>query len=130
MGDSLERFVTAQDRVWSDVRAELRQGRKTSHWMWFVFPQEAGLGRSEMSRRYALAGTEEARDYLDHPQLGPRLREVTELVLLHTGMSAEAIFGHVDALKFRSSMSLFHAAAPDEAVFARALAAFFPEDDR
>ena len=125
MTHDLERFVAAQDRVYPGVVAELRAGRKTGHWMWFVFPQVAGLGQSEMSRLYAIASLDEARAYLDHPVLGPRLRECAALVLATQGRSAEDIFGGIDAIKLRSSMTLFHRAAPDEAVFREVLDRFF-----
>ena len=121
----LERFVTAQAGAYAEALAELRDGRKRSHWMWFVFPQIAGLGRSDMARFYALRSLAEARAYLDHPLLGPRLRECTEAVLAHSDSSAEAIFGPVDAIKFRSSMTLFEAAAPTDAPYGDALAAFY-----
>src|SRR5690606_27866276 len=104
---------------------ELKGGRKRTHWMWFVFPQIAGLGRSETARFYALASAEEGRVYLDHPVLGTRLRECTAAVLAHRDASAETIFGPVDALKFRSSMTLFEAVADDPAPFAEALDAFY-----
>src|SRR6186997_1519083 len=115
----LERFVAAQDAAGTYERAlgEIRRGRKSSHWMWFVFPQVAGLGRSEMAAHYAIADLAEARAYLDHPVLGSRLRECAQLVLESTVGSAEEIFGSVDATKLRSSMTLFEAAAPDEPVF-------------
>jgi uncharacterized protein (DUF1810 family) len=119
-----EDFVAAQDRVWPAVLDELRAGRKTSHWMWFVFPQIAGLGRSPMAQRYALAGADEAREYLAHPVLGPRLREAAELLLTHTGLSAFDIFGGIDALKLRSSMTLF-AHATGEPLFQRVLDRYF-----
>ena len=106
----LERFVEAQVPAYAQALAELRCGRKESHWMWFVFPQIAGLGSSPMARHYAIASAGEARAYLAHPLLGSRLREATEAVLTHRGRSAEAIFGPVDAVKFRSSMTLFEAA--------------------
>jgi uncharacterized protein (DUF1810 family) len=106
-------FVSAQDPVWPNVLDELRAGRKASHWMWFVFPQIAGLGRSPMARRYALAGDEEAREYAAHPVLGPRLRECCELLLAHTGLSAFDILGGIDAMKLRSSMTLFARATGD-----------------
>lgn len=122
---TLERFVAAQDPVWARVTAELAAGAKTSHWMWFVFPQIAGLGTSAMSVRYAIASLDEARAYRAHPVLGPRLAEATELMLRHAGRPAEAILGGIDAVKFRSSMTLFAAAAPEEPRFAQALAAFF-----
>ncbi|MBB5221090.1 uncharacterized protein (DUF1810 family) [Amaricoccus macauensis] len=117
-------FIAAQDRVWPAVLAELAAGAKRSHWMWFVFPQIAGLGGSEMAVRYALGSAAEARDYLAHPILGPRLREVTGLMLRHAGRDASQILGPVDALKFRSSMTLFQASAPGEPLFAEALRAF------
>ena len=121
----LDRFVEAQAPVHARALAELRRGRKQSHWMWFVFPQLAGLGRSETARRYAIASLEEARAYLAHPLLGPRLRDGTQAVLAHCELAAEAIFGAVDAMKFRSSMTLFEAAARDEDIFAGALDCFF-----
>ena len=122
---SLERFVAAQDPVWPSVVAELRAGRKQSHWMWFVFPQIAGLGRSPMAQRYALASVLEAADYADHPVLGPRLRQATELMLAHAGEPPEAILGGIDAMKFRSSMTLFALARPQEPCFGAALDAFW-----
>jgi uncharacterized protein (DUF1810 family) len=115
MGHDLQRFVAAQDsgRTYEQALAELRAGRKTSHWMWFVFPQIAGLGQSEMSRRYAIASLEEAREYLAHPVLGPRLVECSQALLEHRGKSATEILGGIDATKLRSSMTLFaHAAGP------------------
>lgn len=125
MSDDLDRFVAAQDPVWPTVLAELAAGAKRSHWIWFVFPQIQGLGRSAMSARYALAGLDEARAYLAHPILGPRLRTATELLLRHAELPPEAILGPIDALKVRSSMTLFQAAAPTDPLFLRALAAFF-----
>jgi uncharacterized protein (DUF1810 family) len=125
MSGNLDRFVAAQEAVWPQVVAELGRGRKTSHWMWFVFPQIAGLGRSAMAVRYALDSRAEATAYLAHPVLGPRLREATDLMLRHAGEQAEAILGGIDAIKFRSSMTLFHVAAPAEPRFADALATFF-----
>ena len=125
MAYDLERFVAAQKGVYDDVVAELRAGRKTGHWMWFVFPQIAGLGRSGMSQRYAIVSLDEARAYLDHPVLGPRLRECAGLVLAVSGRSADDIFGGIDAVKLRSSMSLFHRAAPDESVFGDVLDRFY-----
>lgn len=121
----LDRFVEAQDRVLAAVRQELAAGRKVSHWMWFVFPQIAGLGNSPTARFYALASREEARAYLAHPELGARLIEATRLVLAHPGKTANAIFGSPDDLKFRSSMTLFAAADPAEPIFAKALAVFY-----
>ena len=121
MGYGLERFVTAQDEVYPGVLEELRRGRKTGHWMWFVFPQVAGLGRSAMSQRYALGSLDEARAYLAHPVLGGRLRECVDLVLAIDGRSAEEVFGPIDARKLRSSVTLFHLAAPDEPAFPKVL---------
>jgi len=115
----LKRFVTAQERVYAGVCDELRRGRKTSHWMWFIFPQIAGLGLSAMSRRYAISGLDEARAYLAHPVLGPRLIECTRLVG-KSGRSLEEIFGSPDDMKFRSSMTLF-AKAQGEGVFREAI---------
>ncbi|MFP5342974.1 MAG: DUF1810 domain-containing protein [Candidatus Limnocylindria bacterium] len=112
-----ERFVEAQDTVYDDVRSELRRGRKSSHWMWFVFPQLAGLGRSATAQRYAIESLDEAREYLAHPVLGERLRECAALVLAAPTTDPVAIFGSVDAMKLRSSMTLFHRAVPSEAVF-------------
>ena len=126
MAQGLERFVEAQRSTYDRALDELRSGAKHSHWMWFVFPQIAGLGRSAMARRYAIGDEVEARSYLAHPVLGARLRESTEAMLGWAGRkSATAILGPVDAMKFASSMTLFDAVAgtPDNC-FARALAAF------
>lgn len=120
----LQRFVAAQDPIYDEVRAELRRGAKTSHWMWFVFPQLAALGRSGTARHFGIGSIAEARAYAGHPLLGERLRECTRLVLGVTGRSLEQIFGPVDALKFRSSMTLFERAAPDEPAFALAIQRF------
>ncbi len=114
----LERFVTAQEPVIGQVLQELRAGCKRSHWMWFVFPQLAGLGSSAMARRYAIGGKPEALAYLAHPVLGSRLRQCTSLVNAQQGNSAYEIFGSPDDLKFRSAITLFHAAAPDIPEFA------------
>ena len=121
----LERFVDAQNGVYEGVVDELRRGRKTGHWMWFVFPQVAGLGRSDPSRRFAIRSLDEARAYLDHPVLGPRLRECTGIVAASTGRTAAHVMGEMDAMKLRSSMTLFHRAAPDEAIFRQVLERFF-----
>ena len=123
----LERFVEAQDAggTYAQALRELRDGRKTSHWMWFVFPQLAGLGRSATAQAYAIDSLQEARDYLAHPVLGPRLRECTEAVLTHTGRTAEQVLGGIDALKLRSAMTLFARAAPEEPAFAAVLEAFY-----
>src|SRR5207253_2279044 len=108
-GFSLERFVRAQDEggTYQRAAAELRAGRKTGHWMWFIFPQVAGLGVSAMSQRYAISGLPEARAYLSHPVLGPRLTECARIVAGTEGGTAEDIFGGIDAVKLRSSMTLF-----------------------
>lgn len=122
----LSRFVDAQAGVYADALAELRRGRKQSHWMWFLFPQIAGLGRSETARFYAIRDRSEASDYLAHPLLGPRLAECTRAVLDHAGeRSAEAIFGPVDTVKLRSSMTLFEAVATEGGPFGRCLDLFF-----
>nr|WP_233130762.1 DUF1810 domain-containing protein [Sphingomonas jeddahensis] len=120
----LARFVAAQDGVYPGALAELRRGRKTSHWMWFVFPQLRGLGRSPTAQHYGIASLAEARAYLAHAVLGPRLHEASATVLAAPG-SAEAILGPVDALKLRSSMTLFAAAADDPAPFGAVLRRFF-----
>jgi len=111
--EPLQRFVAAQDEggAYERALAELRAGRKTSHWMWFVFPQIAGLGQSAMSQRYAIQSLEEARTYLDHPVLGPRLVECARALLAHEGLAAREILGDIDAVKLRSSMTLFARAA-------------------
>ena len=121
----LDRFVSAQDGVYPIAVAELRAGRKTSHWMWFVFPQIAGLGRSDMSRRYAISSLDEAKAYLEHPVLGPRLRECASFVAQAKAQSAEQIFGGIDAQKLQSSMTLFLRAAPDEPLFKQVLDQYF-----
>ncbi len=124
MPEGLERFVAAQATVWAQVVAELAAGAKRSHWMWFVFPQVAGLGGSAMAVRYAISSLAEAQAYLAHPLLGARLREATGLMLRHAGTPPEAVLGGIDAMKFRSSMTLFEAASA-EALFGQALDAFF-----
>jgi uncharacterized protein (DUF1810 family) len=121
----LARFVEAQEGVLQVALTELRNGHKRSHWMWFVFPQIAGLGRSPMAREYAISGLAEARAYLAHPELGPRLRTATQILLDRPRTSAEEIFGGIDAMKLRSSMTLFQAAAPDERVFGEVLERYF-----
>ena len=120
----LDRFVQAQEPVFSRVISELSQGRKQSHWMWFVFPQIAGLGFSAMSQRYAIASPEEARAYLAHGMLGPRLIECTGLVLRVTDHTIRAILGSPDDVKFRSSMTLFDAVS-DNPIFGEALGKYF-----
>src|SRR5687767_5005210 len=121
----LSRFVAAQADTYRQALAELRAGRKRGHWMWFVFPQIAGLGISPTSLFYAIASEDEARSYLADPLLGPRLRECTRAVLGHEGARAEAIFGPVDAVKLRSSMTLFERAGGGEEPFAACIDAFF-----
>jgi len=122
----LERFVAAQQGVYEGALRELRVGRKTGHWIWFIFPQLAGLGRSEMSRFYGIESLDEARAYLDDPFLGPRLRECVDAVLaVPSGVTADAIFGSLDAMKVRSSMTLFHRAAPEESLFVDMLGRFY-----
>ena len=132
----LERFVRAQDehKTYAQAVAELRRGQKTSHWMWFVFPQIAGLGHSPMAQAYAIADLAEARAYLAHPVLGPRLVECAEIVLTHQDSTAEQILGGIDAMKLRSSMTLFARATEDQPVFAAVLDQYFdgpdPETER
>jgi uncharacterized protein (DUF1810 family) len=121
----LQRFIDAQDRVYARVVAELRAARKTSHWMWFVFPQIAGLGSSPMAQKYAITSLEEARAYLAHPVLGARLRECTQLLLNVKGRDISDILGYPDDLKFRSSMTLFAALEDAPALFGAALAQYF-----
>lgn len=121
----LEHFVIAQEPVYDNVRAELRLGRKATHWMWFIFPQLAGLGHSDMSKRYELESLDAARDYLDHPVLGPRLIECTQQVNRIEGRTAHEIFGPPDDLKFRSSMTLFHRARQNEVAFSEALDKYY-----
>ena len=121
----LDRFVTAQDRDYETVLGELRRGRKSSHWIWFIFPQIAGLGYSSMSRHFAIGSLDVARAYLAHPVLGPRLRECAWLVLAVEGRSADEILGSIDAMKLRSSMTLFHRAAPGEPEFALVLDRYY-----
>jgi uncharacterized protein (DUF1810 family) len=121
----LQRFVDAQAPVFEQVLAELRAGRKRSHWMWFIFPQIAGLGSSPMAERYAISGHTEASAYLQHELLGPRLKHSTQLVNQVSGRTVEEIFGYPDNLKFRSSVTLFLSADPAETVFRSALEKFF-----
>ncbi|HEX5928056.1 MAG TPA: DUF1810 domain-containing protein [Solirubrobacterales bacterium] len=123
----LQRFVAAQNEggTYERALAELRAGRKASHWMWFVFPQLSGLGSSTMARRYAIGSLAEAEAYLEHPLLGPRLRECAAALAAHDDRSAREILGEIDAVKLRSSMTLFSRAAPGEAVFRRVLDRFY-----
>lgn len=122
---SLERFTEAQARVWPAPLEEIRAGRKTSHWMWFVFPQLRGLGRSHMAQHYGIADLAEARAYLAHDVLGPRLVEISAAMPAHRGIAPEAILGPVDAMKLRSCATLFHAAGGEEAVFGALLEQFY-----
>ncbi|MBB5873654.1 uncharacterized protein (DUF1810 family) [Allocatelliglobosispora scoriae] len=126
----LGRFVAAQDDfgTYAGALAELRRGFKTGHWMWFVFPQVAGLGMSSMSQRYAIGSLAEARAYLRHEVLGARLRECASVVAGTSGRSAEEIFGGIDAVKLRSSMTLFLRADPQERIFQQVLDVFFGGD--
>ena len=123
----LERFVDAQDDggAYQAALRELRDGRKRSHWMWFVFPQIAGLGQSATSRRYAISSLDEARAYVEHPVLGPRLAECVRALIERPDASARDIFGGIDAMKLRSSMSLFHRADPDNPLFIAVLDRYF-----
>ncbi len=123
----LERFARAQDEagVYETATRELRAGAKRSHWMWFVFPQIAGLGNSSTSKTYAIRTLAEASAYLEHPVLGPRLVECTRILLALGGTGAKEIFGDIDAIKLRSSMTLFARAAPENAVFEQVLARYF-----
>ena len=124
----LDRFVSAQEASYARVLIELKRGRKTSHWMWFIFPQVIGLGPSPMSRRYAITSVEEARAYLAHPLLGARYRESVAVLQDLVDTTAEAVFGSVDAAKLRSSLTLFAEAAPGDPLFAAALERWFGGD--
>jgi uncharacterized protein (DUF1810 family) len=127
----LERFVQAQDSggTYQRAVAELRSGRKTTHWMWFIFPQIAGLGRSATAQAYAIGDLAEAQAYLAHPILGPRLIECAEIVAAQQGRSAEQIFGGIDAIKLRSSMTLFAHAAPDQTIFQQVIDQYYDGQD-
>ena len=127
MPADLIRFHTAQDShdAYADALSELRSGRKTSHWMWFVFPQLAGLGRSATARYFAMGSVQEAVAYLADPVLGPRLREAAEVAAAAPASSVQALLGGIDAIKLRSSMTLFAVAAPEEPVFRRVLDRWF-----
>jgi uncharacterized protein (DUF1810 family) len=122
---NLQRFVDAQAPVYDEVRRELKAGRKESHWMWFIFPQIAGLGQSAMSIRFAIASLDEAKAYLAHPTLGTRLRECARLVLDVEGRTAREILGSIDEVKFRSSMTLFARASPGPSIFSACLEKYF-----
>src|SRR5215475_240500 len=117
----LERFVQAQELEFEDVLSELREGKKRSHWMWFIFPQIKGLGQSNLATKFAISSKNEAEAYLNHRVLGPRLEECTRLVLLVEGHKIEDIFGYLDDLKFRSSMTLFSQVVPEGGVFLKAI---------
>jgi uncharacterized protein (DUF1810 family) len=121
----LQRFVSAQAAVIAQVRAELSVGAKTSHWMWFIFPQLAALGRSATAKHYGLVSIDEARAYWAHPLLGPRLRSCCELLRPHRDRSAQQILGGIDAIKLRSCLTLFERAAPGEPLFGQLLAQFY-----
>jgi len=121
----LQRFLDAQDPIFDQVLAELKAGSKRSHWMWFIFPQMRGLGHSAMAQFYGIASRAEARAYLDHPVLGPRLGSCTRMVNGHTSLTARQIFGQPDDVKFRSCMTLFAAVAADKTDFRTALDLFF-----
>jgi uncharacterized protein (DUF1810 family) len=128
---NLDRFVSAQEPTYGRVLTELARGLKTSHWMWFIFPQVAGLGSSEMSRRYAIGSVDEAQAYLAHPLLGARYRECVAALQDLVGTTAEAVFGSIDAAKLRSSLTLFAEAAPCDPLFEAALQRWFRgEKDR
>jgi uncharacterized protein (DUF1810 family) len=132
----LERFVKAQDSggTYHQAVRELRNGRKTSHWMWFIFPQIAGLGRSAMAQAFAISDVAEAQAYLRHPMLGPRLVECAGIVASHRGLTAEQIFGGIDSIKLRSSMTLFAHADPEQPVFRQVIDQYYdgpdPETER
>jgi uncharacterized protein (DUF1810 family) len=125
MTHDLERFLDAQEPVYDRVLEEIRSGCKIGHWMWFIFPQLAGLGSSAMSQRYAIVSLDEARAYLAHPVLGARLRECAGLLLAGVGENAEDIFGRIDARKLRSCMTLYHRAAPEDPLFGQVLERFY-----
>jgi uncharacterized protein (DUF1810 family) len=121
----LDRFASAQAPVYEQVLSELRAGLKQSHWMWFIFPQVAGLGHSAMSQRYAISSLEEATEYLHHPLLGRRLRECTQLVIAVSGKSIDSILGSPDNMKFHSSMTLFAHASDENSEFLKAIQKYF-----
>jgi uncharacterized protein (DUF1810 family) len=122
---SLQRFIDAQRGAYAQAETELRAGRKESHWMWYIFPQIEGLGQSPMAQKYAISSAAEAAEYLNHPELGKRLRECTRLVTAINGRSIEDIFGYPDYLKFQSSMTLFAHATKDNQVFMEALRKYY-----
>lgn len=122
---SLERFVQAQEHDYAIALRELKQGRKQTHWIWYVLPQLRGLGHSALAHEYGLADRNEARQYFEHPLLGARLKECVAEILKHRALPIEQILGDIDALKFRSCLTLFVQVAPEEPMFAQALAAFY-----
>ena len=121
MNRDLQHFLDAQEPVYGQVCRELRDGQKRSHWMWFIFPQLAGLGHSAMAQKFAIADKSHAQSYLANPLLGGRLRECVQLAMGHPNLTAEQVFGHPDCLKLHSSLTLFQEAAPDEPLFTQAL---------
>ena len=123
--NSLERFVAAQEHSYETALSEIKRGKKTSHWMWYIFPQIRGLGMSSMAYTYGISGLDEAREYLAHPILSKRLTEITEALLVHKDKSAYSIFGDIDEMKLRSSMTLFFLASEEGSVFERVLDTFF-----
>jgi len=123
--DRLQRFLDAQAPVYEQACAELQAGDKQSHWMWFVFPQLRGLGLSATAQHYGIASRQEALDYWQHPVLGPRLKHCMALLLAHRGLSAQAIFGSIDAMKLRSCATLFAAVSPNEPVFQKVLDEYY-----
>ncbi len=124
----LQRFVDAQQPIYDRALAELNAGHKQSHWMWFIFPQIAGLGHSDMARRYAIKDVDEATAYLEHPLLGPRLEQCAQALLAHAERPARQILGSPDDMKLRSSMTLFAAVAPERTTFQAVLDTFFAAD--
>ncbi len=131
MGTDINRFVKAQEEAYSGYAQalnEIKAGRKTSHWIWYIFPQVKGLGRSGMADFYGIADREEAEQYLNHDVLGARIREITEALLEHKGKSALDILGHIDAIKVRSCMTMFDCISPND-IFAEVLSSFY-EDER
>lgn len=125
--NDITRFIDAQDSKWdgyTTALSEIKAGRKVSHWIWYIFPQLRGLGHSRMSHYYGIADRQEAEDYLNHPVLGTRLREISEALLTHTGKSAESILGGIDALKVKSCMTLFDCISPDD-IFSEVLDSFY-----
>ena len=123
--NSLDRFVEAQEHMYEIALEEIKNGEKQSHWMWYIFPQIRGLGMSSMAHIYGIAGLDEAKAYLDHPTLSVRLFEISEALLKHKKKKPEAIFGYTDAMKLRSSMTLFTLVSEDDSVFHKVLQAFY-----